>query len=100
MADTGRPFSMRPFKFKGYEKELAKPGGWDETYSDKCVSLPVCAGDKCSISHWKPSFMERLKIVFGAGVWVFVANGGSGTQPPIALQAGFANRAKDKIQFP
>jgi hypothetical protein len=86
---------MRPFRFKGFTRILGAPSAWDQNYTQKCENLAVMEGDKCLISHWKPTLWERLKLAFGAGIWLYVATGGGrGTQPPVALQAGFARKAQ------
>ena len=69
---------MRPIDFKQSTKVLQRPS----TMTDKeCASLPVwCDGEQC-VSCWKPSFKERVKILFGGKVWLGVLSGK--TQPPV-----------------
>lgn len=60
---------MKPINFKQSTKVLQKPG----TLSDsECGTLPVwCDGKQC-VSCWKPSFKERINILFGGKVWLGV----------------------------
>ena len=69
---------MKPINFKQSTKVLQKPG----TLSDsECGTLPVwCDGKQC-VSCWKPSFKERINILFGGKVWLGVMSGK--TQPPV-----------------
>ena len=69
---------MKPIDFEQSTKVLQKPG----TLSDaQCGALPVwCDGKQC-VSCWKPSFKERINILFGGNVWLGVMSGK--TQPPV-----------------
>lgn len=69
---------MKPIDFPQSTKVLQRPG----TLSDaQCGALPVwCDGKQC-VSCWKPSFKERVNILFGGGVWLGVMSGK--TQPPV-----------------
>jgi hypothetical protein len=69
---------MKPIDFPQSTKVLQKPS----TMSDKeCSSLHVWNDGKQCISCWKPTFKERMNILFGGKVWLGVLSGK--TQPPV-----------------
>lgn len=69
---------MKPIDFKESTKVLQKPSTMTES---ECNSLHVwCDGGQC-VSCWKPTFKERLNILFGGKVWLGVLSGK--TQPPV-----------------
>lgn len=47
----------------------------------ECQSLPVWSDGKQCVSCWKPTFKERLNILFTGKVWLGVLSGK--TQPPV-----------------
>lgn len=49
----------------------------------ECQSLPVWSDGKQCVSCWKPTFKERLNILFGGKVWLGVLSGK--TQPPVFI---------------
>ena len=69
---------MKPIDFPQSTKVLQKPS----TMSDKeCSSLHVWNDGKQCVSCWKPTFKERMNILFGGKVWLGVLSGK--TQPPV-----------------
>lgn len=69
---------MKPIDFKQSTKVLQRPSTMAES---ECQSLPVwCDGKQC-VSCWKPTFKERLNILFNGKVWLGVLSGK--TQPPV-----------------
>lgn len=69
---------MKPIDFPQSTKVLQKPS----TMSDnECSSLHVWNDGKQCISCWKPTFKERMNILFGGKVWLGVLSGK--TQPPV-----------------
>lgn len=69
---------MKPIDFAQSTKVLQKPS----TMSDKeCASLHVWSDGKQCVSCWKPTFKERLNILFGGRIWLGVLSGR--TQPPV-----------------
>ena len=69
---------MKPIDFPQSTKVLQKPS----TMSDnECSSLHVWNDGKQSVSCWKPTFKERMNILFGGKVWLGVLSGK--TQPPV-----------------
>lgn len=69
---------MKPIDFPQSTKVLQKPS----TMSDKeCSPLHVWSDGKQCVSCWKPSFIERLKVLFTGKIWLGVMSGN--TQPPV-----------------
>lgn len=69
---------MKPIDFPQSTKVLQKPS----TMSDnECSSLHVWNDGKQCVSCWKPTFKERMNILFGGKVWIGVLSGK--TQPPV-----------------
>lgn len=69
---------MKPIDFPQSTKVLQKPS----TMSDnECSSLHVWNDGKQCVSCWKPTFKERMNILFGGKVWLGVLSGT--TQPPV-----------------
>lgn len=71
---------MKPIEFEQATKILSAPGGMTP---GECGSLPVWSDGKELISCWRPSFKERLRILFTGKVWLSVLGGQ--TQPPVFL---------------
>ena len=69
---------MKPIDLPQSTKVLQKPS----TMSDnECSSLHVWNDGKQCVSCWKPTFKERMNILFGGKVWLGVLSGK--TQPPV-----------------
>ena len=71
---------MRAVKFKEANKVLTKPEGWTD---DECFSLHVWNDGQKSISCWKPSIRERIKLLFTGKIWLWVYSGY--TAPPVLV---------------
>lgn len=71
---------MTPKDFKESNKNLAKPEALTDS---ECGSLPVFTNGRECISLWKPSWKERISILFFGNVWLSVHSGV--TQPPVWL---------------
>lgn len=71
---------MVPIKFPEAIKTLQKPEGWTD---EQCGPLPVTSDGMECISCWRPSWRERLSILFFGKIWLEVWSGT--TQPPVAL---------------
>lgn len=69
---------MKPIKFKEATKVLQRPATMTDA---ECASLHVWSDGKQCISCWKPSFAERVRILFGGKVYLGVMSGS--TQPPV-----------------
>ena len=52
---------------------------------DECSSLHVWSDGNQCVSKWKPTFIERIRIAFGAAIWMGIFGGSS--QPPVWLDA-------------
>lgn len=75
---------MKPIDFPQSTKVLQRPSTMTE---NECSSLPVWSDGKQCVSCWKPSFIERLKILFTGKVWIGVLSGN--TQPPIFISGEY-----------
>jgi len=82
---------MKPTRFPEQSVELQPPVGMTEA---ECGVLAVHRTDTHCISRWQPSWGERLRLIFGAPVWLWVWSGN--TQPPVALtvESPFATLAR------
>lgn len=74
---------MKPHYFHGVDKVLGAPIGWDEATRGTCGGLPVACTDYGFYSCWKPSFVERLRVLLGWHVWLYVVGSG---HPPVLLE--------------
>ena len=80
---------MKPVNFKESTKELKKPSSMRD---DECSSLHVWSDGNQCVSKWKPTFIERIRIAFGAAIWMGIFGGSS--QPPVWLDASQSPFAK------
>ncbi len=71
---------MKPIDFPQSTKVLQKPS---EMTDKECSPLPVWSDGRQCVSCWKPTLIERLKIMFTGKVWLGVVSGT--TQPPVFL---------------
>ena len=69
---------MKGVMFKEKNKILNKP---DSMTDKECYALPVFNDGKQSISCWRASPWERIKVLFTGRVWLGVHFGA--TQPPV-----------------
>lgn len=69
---------MKPKTFPQAIKTLTKPDG-----VQNCGDLPVFSDGVQCVSCWKPTFWERIRMIFGAPVYMGVMSGQ--TQPPVWL---------------
>lgn len=69
---------MKPINFKEATKVLQRPSTMTDA---ECASLHVWSDGNQCVSCWKPSFGERVRILFGGKVYLGVKGGG--TQPPV-----------------
>jgi len=73
---------MEPVNFKGATIRH-QPADWDEGKYGPCQGLPVMYDDGVFHSLWKPSFYDRIRLLFGGVLnLAIVANG----QPPVNLK--------------
>lgn len=75
---------MKSYKFAEDNRELKAPLNWNEEQYGPCAPLNVHidADNACYISRWRPSFGDRIRLLFGRPVQVTLA----GMQPPIIVE--------------
>lgn len=76
---------MKPIKFKKATKVLQKPSTMTDA---ECASLHVWTDGKECVSCWKPTFKERLNVLFFGKIYLGVLTGRS-TQPPVFVTAEY-----------
>lgn len=74
---------MKPVKFAEFQKILGAPKTWNEAVDGPCEGLPVAVHAGVVYSVWRPTLLERLKLMSGAKVRMAVYSGT--TQPPVWL---------------
>lgn len=73
---------MTPSDFPQKTIVLQRPPSMTD---EECSPLAVCQlDDGACLSRWVPSWRERLALLFGAPLWLWVVSGR--TQPPVALE--------------
>lgn len=68
---------MKPVQFKGHNAVLAKD-------QPQYLPLPVChecTPERSVVSCWKPSILERIKILFGRKIYFRQSTFGGALQP-------------------
>ncbi len=73
---------MKPIDFPQASKTLGSPA---DILDGSCDPLIVFSDGKQCVSKWKPTFWERIKILFGQNIYLGVRSGG--TQPPVWMAA-------------
>ena len=71
---------MKPVDFAEATHQFERPASMT---AEECSVLPVWTDGKDHISCWKPSWKERLSILFFGNVWLDVY----GYQPPVVIWA-------------
>ena len=71
---------MKPIEFKGWHKTLNPPLG----HENDVKGLPVWTNDLVVVSCWKMSLREKVRLLFGAKIWLQIMTH-KGTQPPVAI---------------
>ena len=71
---------MQSIRRKHTTRTLGAPQQWCTAEDGVCTQLPVSDGDGYMCSYWRPSLMERLRIVFGGHVRLSVFGNG---HPPV-----------------
>lgn len=72
---------MKPHHFVGQHRVLEAPKGYDHEAQGECIGLPVRFDGGCSISVWKPTPEDLVRLNAGGGVVLGVLGG----QPPVWL---------------
>jgi hypothetical protein len=68
---------VKPARF--VESNCTLTGG--EGISD----LPVYRDDEHAISRWRPSLLDRVRLLFGGSLWLVVKSPSPRTPPPVSL---------------
>ena len=63
---------MQPIALPHTTRVLGAPPFWDEATDGKCEGLPISDGAGFIASYWKPTWRERLAVLFGKPVRVCV----------------------------
>jgi hypothetical protein len=72
---------LKPINFGTSNTLLTKPNSMTDA---ECKSLSVFTDGEQCVSCWKPSFRERLSILFYGRIWLSVLSGS--TQPPVRIK--------------
>lgn len=72
--------NMKPIDFPQSTKVLQKP---EQMLDSECKPLPIWSDGKECVSCWRPTFKERLRILFTGKVWLSVLT--PFTQPPVYI---------------
>ena len=72
---------MKPVHIKGKTQDPATDKRWNPKLAP--LTLPVEHDGGSVITYWKGTFMERVKILFGAPISVCILER---VQPPISLE--------------
>lgn len=76
---------MKPADFPESNKILTAPEGQEKEVSDLvCFAGEDVEGSPVLISSWRPSWRERIALVFGARIWLHIWTS-QGTHSPISL---------------
>lgn len=74
---------MNSTPFKEQTRVLGAPQGWDANANGPCLGLPVHIDEFGFKSRWQPTWRERIGILFGRPVWLWVVGS---AHPPVALE--------------
>ncbi|HEV8247531.1 MAG TPA: hypothetical protein VGP93_17260 [Polyangiaceae bacterium] len=77
---------MEPTLFPEANGTLTGGPGADYGTAAPVLDLPVHRGDGQIISCWRPSWRDRLAIIFGGRVWLRVLT--TRTHAPVAVHTG------------
>ena len=74
---------MKAIRFKGHTSLFDPPREWDQAVYGPYAPLPVMI-DEQNVHHtvWKPTFRERIMLLFGANIRLSVFN----YQPAVHLE--------------
>ncbi len=79
---------MLPIKFKGFTTILNAPKNWDAEKNGECLGLPIARAHGFVVSCWKPTLIERIKLIFGKPITLYVAGD---NQQPVCLEVKTPN---------
>lgn len=82
---------MKPIMFRGATGILGAPKNWDDETYGRCIGLPVHFSPPHDYqSVWRPTFLERLKLLIGWNVCLAVHGD---AHPPVALELTWTPKA-------
>ena len=73
---------MTPATMPHTTEILFAPEGWDSRTYGACESLPITRSGGVLYSYWRPTWRERLHVLFGRPVRLCVA---SANHPAVAV---------------
>lgn len=75
---------MKPIIMKTTTEVLGAPKDWNEEKHGECEGLAITrTSDGCMFSYWRPSWLERWKVLLGKPVRLCVVGH---VHPPVALE--------------
>ena len=63
---------MQSGPFPEYNRRYTAPLHWDSDRNGECSTLDVFQDDQQMISRWQLTWRDRLRILFGASVWLYI----------------------------
>ena len=69
---------MKPVKFPESNRCLKAPSGMEN-----CIDLHTFTDGEHSISKWRLDWRDRIAVLLGGHVWLWVVSGH--TQPPVTI---------------
>lgn len=83
---------MNPVRFSAANKIFHRP---QNMTAKECGSLYVFDDDQHLVSCWKPTWQERLALLLGAKIWLWIWGR---SQPPVVLatKSPFIKEAADE----
>ena len=71
---------MKPIKFKEQIGTLLRPADMTD---EECGPLPIFSDGKQIVSCWKPSLLDKIRLIIFGKIWLSVLS--EITQPPVWL---------------
>ncbi len=75
---------MRASEFPEANTKLLAPKGMEDTVYDLPIWKDATLG--LVISHWKPTWRDRIRILFGRPLWLHVQDP---THPPLSIETDY-----------
>lgn len=82
---------MKFIRTKDTTLSLGAPAGWDAEKYGPCETLHVARENGIFYSFWKPSFADKIRLIFGWSVQLSVV---SDRHPPVCLILSPAKEVK------
>lgn len=73
---------MTPFRHPTTNTTLEAPDDWDVEANGECIGLPITQSGSTMFSFWRPTWRERLRLLFGGHIRLGVVGRG---HPPVSL---------------